>query len=213
MKCIPLGLQCHVPHGIDKANLREYSYPFDYLWTPSKTTYTILHILINDGIEKAIEYMTTGYTYYTYLGNENYESVNDITKSQMNKKTGLGITHFTINDDYRATLRRRLTKLLEDIKSNEKILFIYADAANPDLNYRLDNIIYGLDATEFLLEIYKLVSPLNKNIRIVYFCWNDRKKENNIIEYIPFEYKKDWMGVSPIITNYLLSLKQSSDKF
>ncbi len=54
MKCIPLGLQCHVPYAINNASLREYSYPFDYLWTPSKTSYTILDILINDGIEKAI---------------------------------------------------------------------------------------------------------------------------------------------------------------
>ena len=68
MKVIPLGLQCSVPEGIKRANMREYSYPFDWLWTPSKTTYNILNILINDGIENAVEYMTTGYTYYRWLG-------------------------------------------------------------------------------------------------------------------------------------------------
>lgn len=31
-----------------RANLREYSYPFDWLWSPGKTTY---NILINDGID------------------------------------------------------------------------------------------------------------------------------------------------------------------
>lgn len=31
MKIIPLGLQCSVPEGIKRANLREYSYPFDWL--------------------------------------------------------------------------------------------------------------------------------------------------------------------------------------
>jgi hypothetical protein len=45
MKVIPLGLQCSVPEGIKRANLREYSYPFDWLWSPSKTTYNILNIL------------------------------------------------------------------------------------------------------------------------------------------------------------------------
>ena len=97
MKFIPIGLQCSVPEGIKRANLRIYSYPFDWLWTPSKTTYFILNILINEGIEKAVEYMTSGYTYYRYLGNEHYRTINKITECQMNKDSGLGITHFTIN--------------------------------------------------------------------------------------------------------------------
>ena len=45
---------------------RDCSYPFDWLWTPSKTTYNILNILLTNGINEAVEYMTTGYTYYTY---------------------------------------------------------------------------------------------------------------------------------------------------
>jgi hypothetical protein len=107
MKVIPLGLQCSVPEGIRRAGLREYSYPFDWLWTPSKTTYTILYILINEGIEKALEYMTTEYTYYTYLENEHYISTNAITHSQMNKHSGLGITHFIINNEYKCKLKIR----------------------------------------------------------------------------------------------------------
>ena len=128
MKIIPLGLQCSVPKGIKNANMRETSYPFDWNWTPSKTTYNILKILINEGIDNAIQYMTTGYSYYKYLGNEHYISVNNITECQMNKNTGLGITHFIINNEYKIKLRSRLEKLLQDIKSNEFILFIYADA-------------------------------------------------------------------------------------
>ena len=46
MKVIPVGLQCSVPQGIKAANFREYSYPFDWLWSPSKTTYNILKILL-----------------------------------------------------------------------------------------------------------------------------------------------------------------------
>jgi len=164
MKVIPLGLQCSVPEGIKRANFREYSYPFDWLWSPSKTTYNILRILINDGIEKTLEYMTTGYTYYRYLGNEHYISVDNITESQMNKNTGLGNTHFTINNEYKNKLKTRLERLLNDIKSNENILFVYADAANPYLNYHLDEIEYGVDATEHLLKIYELIYPVNNNI-------------------------------------------------
>jgi hypothetical protein len=207
MKVIPLGLQCSVPDGIKKANMREYSYPFDWLWSPSKTTYNILNILINDSIEKALEYMTTGYSYYKYLGNEHYTSVNNITESQMNKISGLGITHFIINDEYKNKLRIRLERLLHDIKSNENILFVYADAATHHLNYHLDDVEYGVDATEYLLKIYDLILPLNNNIKIIYFCWNERKKDNGIIEYISYDFKKHWSEVSELIKHYLIAFK------
>jgi len=209
MKVIPLGLQCSVPDGINRANLREYSYPFDWLWTPSKTTYDILSILINDGIEKALEYMTTGYTYYRYLGNEHYMSVDYITESQMNKYTGLGNTHFTINNEYKNKLKIRLERLLNDIKSNENILFVYADSASPQLNYHLDEIVYGIDATEYLLKIYELIYPVNNNIKIVYFCWNERKRENNMIEYISYDFTDHWHNISELIKNYLITFNGS----
>jgi hypothetical protein len=209
MKVIPLGLQCSVPEGIKRANFREYSYPLDWLWSPSKTTYNILRILINDGIEKTIEYMTTDYTYYRYIGNEHYIYVDNITESQMNKNTGLGITHFTINNEYKNKLKTRLERLLNDIKSNENILFVYADAANPYLNYHLDEIDYGLDATEYLLKIYELFYPVNNNIKIVYFCWNERKRENHIIEYISYDFKNNWGEVSELIKTYLINFNWS----
>lgn len=70
MKVIGLGLQCSVPDGILYANLREKSYPFDWLWCPSQTTYNILHRLIHESVDSAIKYMTTGYTFYEYKQNE-----------------------------------------------------------------------------------------------------------------------------------------------
>ena len=203
MKFIPLGLQCSVPEGIKRASLREYSYPFDWLWTPSKTTYEILKILINDGVEKALQYMTNEYSYYRYLDNEHYMSVKHTTECQMNKHTGLGNTHFKINDDYKMKLRTRLERLINDIKSNEKILFIYADAANPILNYHLDEIEFGVDANEYLEKIYHLIYPINNNIKLVYFCWNNRLNCKRNIEYIKFNYKQHWCEVSVLINDYL----------
>ena len=205
MKVIPLGLQCSVPEGIKQANLREYSYPFDWLWSPSKTTFNILSILINDGIEKTLEYMTTGYTYYRYLGNEHYISVDNITESQMNKNSGLGNTHFIINNEYKNKLKIRLERLLRDIKSNENIIFVYADAANPYLNYHLDEVEYGVNATEYLSKIYDLIYPLNNNIQVVYFCWEVRKGSDKKIEYISYEFKNSWYDVSEIIKDYLIN--------
>jgi hypothetical protein len=205
MKVIPLGLQCSVPEGIKRANLREYSYPFDWLWCPSKTTYDILNVLINNGIDAAVNYMTTGYTYFKYLNNEHFVSVDYMTESQMNKNTGLGNTHFTINDEYKNKLRIRLERLLRDIKSTEKIIFVYADSANSYFNYYLDNIEYGVDATDYLLKINNLIYPINNNIKIVYFCWNERKCDNNVIEYIPYNFKNNWFEVSDVIKNYLIA--------
>ena len=208
MKVIPLGLQCSVPEGIKRANLREYSYPFDWLWCPSKTTYNILSILIMEGIENALEYMTTGYTYYKYLGNEHYTTVDYITECQMNKNSGLGITHFTINDEYKSKLKIRLERLLRDITSHENILFVYADAPNSYLNYHLDEIEYGVNATEYLLKIYDLIHPINNNIKIVYFCWNERTQENNIIEYINYDFLNHSCEVSELIKTYLITFNE-----
>ena len=202
-KFIPLGLQCSVPEGIKRANLREYSYPFDWLWTPSKTTYNIFNILINDGIDKTLDYMTQNYEYFLYLNNEHFIITDQITKYQMNVETGIGISHFTIDNEYKEKLRKRLEKLLFEINNGYNIVFIYADAASPDLNYHLNDIEYGLDATEYLLKIYDLIITINKNIEILYFCWNERKQINDKIKYIGYEYQKDWGYVSEIIKNYL----------
>lgn len=203
MKFISLGLQCSVPDGIKLANMYSKTYPFDWLWSPSKTTYAILSILLKDGVEKAVEYMTTGYTYFKYMGNEHYISVDHTTESQMNKISGLGITHYTIDEEYKCTLKRRLERLRVDIKT-EPIVFIYADAANSYLNYHLDDVVYGIDATEYLLKIHDLIYPLNKNIKIVYFCWKEREKENGTIEYISYDFQGHWSGVSNIIKNYFV---------
>jgi hypothetical protein len=203
MKVIPLGLQCSVPDAIQKANLREYSHPFDWMWTPSKTTYDILSVLINDGIDDAVEYMTTGYSYYKYLGCERYLSIGSISECQMNSTSGLGCTHFTMNEEFKTKLKGRLTRLLQDITSGESLLFVYADAASPTMNYHLDDVEYGLDATEHLLKIYELINPLNSRIQVVYFCWNERVGTNGIIEYVPFDFKPDWHHVSYLIQCYL----------
>jgi hypothetical protein len=214
---IPLGIQCSSTGGIRDANFRKYGYPFDWVWSPSKTTYTILTILldgitssnqqiIDTNIDKAIDYMTTGYTYYQHHNNEHFRSTDNISASQMNKNTGLGIVHNIINDEFRDKLRRRFLRLFTDICSNENILFIYADAGNPSINYYLDDVEYGVDGTEYLLKIFGLIHPINSNIKIVYFCWPERKRENTIIEYVPYDYKSTWQEVSSVINNYLVTL-------
>jgi Protein of unknown function (DUF3431)/Putative papain-like cysteine peptidase (DUF1796) len=206
MKFIPIGLQCSVPEGIKRAKLREYSYPFDWLWTPSKTVYQILEILLNEGIDAAIIYMTTGYTYYVDQSNEHYKSVHHVTNCQMNAVSGLGVTHFTM-DELKGKLRARFERFLKDIR--EDVMLIYADAANPYFNYHLDEVKHGLDATEDLKKIYDLLYPLNNKIRITYFCWAERKRDTNgsQIEYVPFDYKPHWKELSDVIKEYVLGIK------
>jgi hypothetical protein len=204
MKIIPLGLHCSAPEGIKRAGFREYSYPFDWLWTPSKTTLQILEVLFYEGLDNAVVFMTTGFTYYDYFGWERYTSVNKVTKNQMNRVTGLGITNFTINDEYKEKLKTRLTRLKKDIFNKEHIVFIYADAAHPDLNYHLDNVDYAGDATDYLLKIRDMICQVNQNIRFIYFSWPGRKVNGNGIEYCEISYKTEWSCISDIIKNYLL---------
>jgi hypothetical protein len=212
MKLIALGLQCPVAEGIKQANMKVESYPFDWIISPSKTTYTILTILLKDGIEKAIEYMTTGYTYYISPVLNVHTSVDYVTVRQMNKNTGLGISHFVINDDFKNKLRRRFERFLNVIQKNEDIMFIYADAVSPTLNYSLDGVIHGEDATEYLSKIYDLIHPINPNIKILYFCWNERKKTSNNIEHIGFNYLNTWPDVVDMIKNYLLTFQKQKQK-
>ena len=204
MKIIPLGLHCSAPEGIKRAGFREYSYPFDWLWTPSKTTLQILEVLFFEGIENAVIFMTTGFTYYDYFGWERYTSVNSVTRNQMNRITGLGITNFTINEEYKEKLRTRLMRLKMDILSQENIVFIYADAAHPDLNYHLDNVDYAGDATDYLLKIRDMLRHVNQNIRFIYFSWPARTVPGNGIEYCEMSYKNEWSKIADIIKNYLL---------
>ncbi len=215
MKFIPIGIQCAVPDAINKSKLREYSYPFDWLWCPSKTTYDILECLVNKGIESTIEFMTTGLSSFIYKGNERYISTNEPTECQMNKNTGLGFTHFTINDEYIMKLRRRLTRLYNDICSQHKIFFVYADSANTEHSYWLDDINYEFDATADLIHIYDLIHTINPNIEILYFCWDSRVGSDSKISYIPFSkirnwHIRDWNGVSVLIQQYF---ENNKDKY
>jgi len=184
MYFISLGTHCVVADGIKLAGKRNKSYPFDWLWCPAKTTYSILELLINKSSYDACEYMTTGYGYYIYEKPEHFKSVNYTTKDQMNPNTGLGIPHDTINDEYRVKLTRRLERLLELIKSGNKVVFIYADATNKNFNYHLDDIKFGIDATEYLKKIYDLLYPLNNNIEILYFSWKEHMHINDKIKHI-----------------------------
>jgi hypothetical protein len=205
MKFIPLGLGCIIPEALKRASLREYSYPFDWLWSPSKTTYSILQILLTQGIDSAVEYMTNGYSYYEYLGNEHYNSCENVTENQMNKNTGIGITHFTINDEYKAKLKIRFERLLRDIQSQDRIAFLYSDSTNSEFNYYLDEVEYGVDGYEYLLKIYELILPINPNIEFYYFCWRNRVRESNdIIKFIPYDYYYCWLDISELAKNYLI---------
>jgi len=200
---ISLGTHCVVAEGIKMAEKRYKSYPFDWVWCPSKTTFHILELLINKSSNDACEYMTTGYKYYKYEKQEYFTLSESKTKDQMNPETGLGIPHDTINDEYKIKLTRRLERLLQLIKSGDKIVFIYADAPSESCNYHLDGILYGLDATEYLNKMYDLIKPLNPNIEIVYFAWKNRMKESSTIKYI--EHANH--NVTKQITYYIRSME------
>ena len=126
MKFIPLGLQCSTPAGIRNANMCEYSYPFDWMITPSKTTYIILKILFENGVEDAVNCMiTNNKSYKDNLNNKHYELTNYATNLLINKKTGLANIHFKINHKFKTKLKLRFERLLTDVKSNHKILFLF----------------------------------------------------------------------------------------
>jgi hypothetical protein len=204
---ISLGIHCTVASGIKNAGKRCKSYPFDWTWCPVKTTFHILELLINKSPNDACLYMTTGYKYYTYSTKEYFTLSDSPTINQINPDTGLGIVHDIINDEYKIKLTRRLERLLNIIKSNEKIVFLYSDAQSKYHNYVIDEITFGLDATKYLLKIYDLIKPYNQNIDIIYFAWKERMKECTKIKYIEHENVEDNnYYVIHQITSYILAL-------
>jgi len=209
-KYIPLGIHCCATFALEAAGLREYLYPFDSHWTPSQTSYSILKILLTDGIETAIQYMVTDYKYYVQSVNtEEFFLVDYKTYNQNNPKTGLSIGHHIINEEFAAKLRRRFTRLLADIQSDKEIKFIYCDTTGPYYNYVIDGVEYGIDATPYLEKIYYLIYPHNPNIEIIYFCWPKRERIHDKITYRPFTVVANngfecRERLTEFITNYLL---------
>jgi hypothetical protein len=59
-----------------------------------------------------------------------------------------------------------------------------------------------------VVKIYELFCPINNNIKIVYFCWNERTQENNIIEYINYDFLNHWFEVSELIKTYLITFNE-----
>jgi hypothetical protein len=204
MKFISLGLHCSVPEALHITNLRNKSYPFDWILSPSKTTYEIIRLLLKEGINKAVYYMTSNYQYYNSIKKEEYVITDEITEYQINKETGLGITFFKIDDDYKMVLKIRLERLLNDILSSDKLVFIYADCPSKKFNYTIDNKELGLDATIDLEKIYELIHEYHSNIEIVYYCWKEREKQNKKIKHISFEDKHNWYEVSRLIAQSLI---------
>jgi len=192
MKFITLGLQCSATLALGPrfGNYNIPRGPFDWAWCPSKTALAVIRILLSESVEAAVTYMTTGFSYYAWSPTsfENFSSCNEVTRFQMNKATGLGIVHYTINEEFKETLRRRLRRLLDDIRSDERLILLYADAVKPLYNYKLDGIEYGLDATDDLLKIYDLIAAINPAVEIRYFCWESRARESDErIVYVPFK--------------------------
>jgi len=134
---------------------------------------------------------------------------------QLNKTTGLGITHFEINNEYKEKLRRRLKRLLTDIHSDNRLVLIYADSSDKEHEYVIDGIIYSREPMEDLLKIYDLIHKKNNNIELLYFCWDERVGTSEKITYIPFDtirdwYIRDWNGVSVLIQQYF---QRNKDKY
>lgn len=207
MILVPIGLQCSVPEGIKRAGLRTCSYPFDWLWSPAKTSLAVLELLVRDGVEAAAAYMTSGHVKCRYWGNERYTTDDASNGSYTNVETGLGVTHFTIDDAFGEMLRRRLARLLDAIIGDQPVALVYADAACTDRNYYLDDVEYGVDATDALLAVRTLLLPLNPRIEVVYFCWDSRASASpstvDAVKRVPFSQQRSWSAVSDIIAEEL----------
>lgn len=205
---IPIGLQCSVPTALQDAGVRSCSFPFDWLWTPARTILDLITMLLTVGTDAAANLMTTGFGFYRYNGDESYTRVRGVTESQMNEQTGLGITHFTISPSYCDTLRRRLNRLRSCLLDhNTRVVLIYADAACPERNYRLDGKVYGVDAMADLDALHAILVTVRPvaSFEIRYFRWSTRPTPPtaSAVSIIPFDPVDSWAKVADIIKQHV----------
>ena len=149
--------------------------------------------------------MWSGWTYHQWQGpSENFLPVNMVARAKINTTTGLGITHYNLNDEYRQKLKRRFERFLEDIQNKEdQVILIYSDCAAPDQNYSISSVPMGLDASSDLEEIYQLLRSKNDKIKVWYFCWPERYKQSNNVEHIVFQHQNGWANVLKIISKHI----------
>jgi hypothetical protein len=201
---IPIGLHCTAPWGVMKAGLRVKAYPFDWIWSPASATSKTLSLLVTQGADAAARYMTTGFEYYDFKGKGTFEHAvpAHTTRYQMNRQTGVGVCHNTINTEYIYKLKVRFGRFLDDVAAADTPVLIYGDTINSEWNYYLDGVcLDDTDVPAHLAAIHDLVRPLNRNLRILYFCRPDRRHTHiPQITYIPHDGP---FGVENMIARYL----------
>lgn len=181
MKYIYLGAQCISKAGIQPTPLRNFGHPlewiFDELWTPSQTVLDLFHILLEQGIDDAVEFIL-------------HSSISTTLEI---------VSHYPWNTDYyKKILQKRFLILLNSIHGNEPLTLIYADAEADDAD-ATDNLLQlGLFLEKYQQNIQILYFFCSKQ--------SERSENHPMIQYIPFDYPQKDIHVKNIIEHYLNSL-------
>lgn len=192
MGIIPLGDHCAISMILKELNLREKSYPFDWV---TKTTLTDTNIMYNIELIKRINNNENiDLLIENYFGNA-FENI-----SKINENTSIQFPHDTedkniIFEKY----KRRFLRLKEDL--NKKNIFIMLTRSyyiEQDIFERLTSELLNYHPENIIIFISGIDHP--------YF----KSTPNIIFKYIPYDisqfYQYDYTSFRPNIKNFLYNL-------
>lgn len=205
---IPIGLQCSVPDALVNLGVREYSYPFDWLWSPARSTRDVLRCLVVYGVDATVQHMTVGSVPCQPASDDGaYRTITTATSATvtttsgdqkkhtcyMNARAGLCFPHFSVDAEYQDKLRRRLERMFDDLRDpSRRVVLVYADGSTEHTVLSMDGVRFGAeDPAPFLRDILHLVHSVNAHTRIIQFARESAASATHGIEVvqIPFNVR------------------------
>lgn len=194
---IPLGFQCTSSSILKQLNLRNCSYPFDWIITNPKNILLLLKLLFKtDNIEYLVKnHFLVFDKKLSFIKPESFiENIN--SNIAYNSKFKFIFPHDNYNQDTIDKYIRRFDRLKKKILSSEHCKFLFINRIllgnTENMSFTINNETQLDNLYNNLYELFKFIYDLNNNIEfIIINAVKDKKKYNNfqknfnIIEIIP----------------------------
>lgn len=179
---LPFGDNCFIADSLKSANIREYSYPFDWsLGDLSAYTKILLTILQTDDIDSFCDIFFNLETNTTYVQKYNQQTV------FTNKEYNMSFPHDNISD-IKDKYKRRFLRMKEHFYKASSVTLIIARRWSTD-----DEKIY---------HVYNELSKIRDNIRILVINGLSAPSANAHIHKIDIEYPEQHRINAQIYDNW-----------
>lgn len=170
---IPIGMQCSTPHVLKNFNLRNISYPFDWILSNPSFVYKMLYLLLeqNISVEKIVnEHFFRNDEKVGFDIVEHYTS-RENGKAIYNKLYDVIFPHDEYNETSINKYIRRFTRLKTDLLNPlHHIRLVYVSQASTNIgNFTINGKEVIRNVYKNISNIHNLVMKFNKNSKIILF--------------------------------------------